>query len=153
VLEIRPIHLKDAKEYVKLYHRHNVPPVGGKFAVSCYDDDRLCGVAICGRPIARNYNNGEIIEIYRNCTDGTPNACSKLYGACLKIAKDMGYKKAITYTLESENGASLRASNFTKEADVKWHSWDTPSRPRNITAPACDKQRWGKILAYRNQML
>ena len=112
MLEIKPIHLVQAKDFIKRYHRHNIPPVGGKFAVACWDDDKICGGAICGRPIARHSDDGETLEIYRNCTDGTPNACTKLYGACQRIARDMGYKRIITYTLLSESGASLRAANF-----------------------------------------
>ena len=57
MLEIKPIHLKPAREFVAKYHRHNIPPVGGKFAVSCFDGKRLCGVAICGRPTARMEND------------------------------------------------------------------------------------------------
>ena len=78
MLEIKPIHLMQAKDFIKRYHRHNIPPVGGKFAVACWDDDTMCGVAICGRPIARHSDDGETLEIYRNCTDGTPNACTKV---------------------------------------------------------------------------
>ena len=124
MLTIKPIHLKPANEYVRQYHRHNIPTVGGKFAVSCYDDNRLCGVAICGRPTARNADDGMTLEIYRNCTDGTYNACSKLYGVCVRIAKEMGYTRIITYILESENGASVRASNFKFDGisrDIKQH--------------------------------
>lgn len=102
MLEIRPTHLKPAREFVGKYHRHNIPPVGGKFAISCFEGERLCGVAICGRPTARKLDDGTTLEIYRNCTDGTRNACTKLYGACVRIARDMGYKKVITYTLESK---------------------------------------------------
>lgn len=115
MLEIKPIHLKEANAFVSQYHRHNLPTVGGKFAISCYDDNRLCGVAICGRPTARMADDKRTLEIYRNCTDGTYNACSKLYGACCKIARDMGYKRVITYILESEYGASVRASGFINE--------------------------------------
>ena len=113
--KFRPIHLKTANEFVRTHHRHSLPTVGGKFAVSCYQNKRLCGVAICGRPTARNADDGETLEIYRNCTDGTKNACSKLYGACIRIAKEMGYKRVITYTLASESGKSLKASNFISE--------------------------------------
>ena len=57
-LKIKPCHLRAAREYVGRYHRHNIPPVGGKFAVACYDGDNLCGVAICGRPVARYLDDG-----------------------------------------------------------------------------------------------
>lgn len=141
-LEIRPIHLAPAKEFVKQYHRHNIPPQGGKFAVSCWQDDKLCGVAICGRPTARHSDDGKTLEIYRNCTDGTANACSKLYGACLRIAKDMGYKRVITYTLQSENGASLKASNFTYEGEAGGLGWTGPRKRNYYVSPQELKNRW-----------
>lgn len=144
MLEIRPCHLREAKEYVKEHHRHNIPPVGGKFAVACYDGDRLCGVAICGRPTARRSDNGKTLEIYRNCTDGTYNACSKLYGACCRIAKEMGYKRIITYTLESENGASLRASGFDLEGQAGGLTWTGERRRDYYISPEEMKNRWAR---------
>ena len=66
MLRIKPIHLKEANAFVEQFHRHNLPVVGGKFAVACYENERLCGVAICGRPTARNADNGSTLEIYRN---------------------------------------------------------------------------------------
>lgn len=144
MLEIRPIHLTPAKEFVAQYHRHNIPPVGGKFAVGCYEDDRLCGVAICGRPTARRSDDGYTLEIYRNCTDGTRNACSKLYGAACKIAKDMGYKRVITYTLSSENGASLRASNFIHEGEAGGMAWTGTRRRNYYVSPEEMKNRWAR---------
>ena len=146
MLRIRPIHLQEAREYVGKYHRHNIPPVGGKFAVSCYDEGRLCGVAICGRPTARRSDNGTTLEIYRNCTDGTYNACSKLYGACCRIAKDMGYQKVITYTLESENGASLRASNFYFDGLAGGVAWTGKRHRDYYISPEEMKNRWVKTL-------
>ena len=92
-LNIKPCHLRAARDYVSRYHRHSIPPVGGKFAVACYDGDRLCGIAICGRPVARYLDDGLTLEILRCCTDGTYNACSKLYGACCHIGFDMGITK------------------------------------------------------------
>lgn len=144
MLEIRPIHLTQAKQFVRDHHRHNIPPVGGKFAVACYEDDRLCGVAICGRPTARYSDDGRTLEIYRNCTDGTFNACSKLYGAACQVAKAMGYKRIITYTLASENGSSLRASNFTHEGEAGGVAW-TGQRKRNYyISPEEMKNRWAR---------
>ena len=142
MLEIRPIHLRPAREYVKEHHRHNIPPVGGKFAISCYADGRLCGVAICGRPTARHFDNGLTLEIYRNCTDGTRNACSKLYGACIRTARGMGYKKAVTYTLESENGASLRAANFAFAGEAGGAVWTGTRKRDYYISPEEMKSRW-----------
>ena len=102
----------------------------------------MCGVAICGRPISRYSDDGETLEIYRNCTDGTKNACSKLYGACLRIAKDMGYKRVITYTLSKENGASLRASNFLFEGEAGGRAWTGTRKRSYYVSPEEMKNRW-----------
>lgn len=144
VLTIKPIHLKSACEFIKQYHRHNIPPVGGKFAIACYDNARLCGVAICGRPVARRLDDGETLEIYRCCTDGTHNACSKLYGACCRIARDMGYLRIITYTLISEPGTSLRAANFDCDGEAGGLEWTGERRRTYYIAPKEFKIRWSK---------
>lgn len=129
-LEIRPITLRAANAFVAEHHRHNLPTNGHKFSVACYDGDRLCGVAIAGQPIARKLDDGFTIEIRRVCTDGTRNACSILYGACSRCAREMGYKRVITYTLVSESGASLRAAGFENCGEAGGVSWNMPSRPR-----------------------
>lgn len=142
MLYIKPIHLRAANDYIKKYHRHNLPTAGGKFAISCYANAEICGVAICGRPTARNADNGTTLEIYRNCTDGTKNACSKLYGACVRIAKEMGYTKVITYILESEAGASVKASNFICEGRAGLIKQTGRRQQKYATAPAEYKQRY-----------
>ena len=129
-LEIRPITLREANAYVAEHHRHNLPTQGHKWSLACYDCGKLCGVAIVGQPTARKLNDSLTIEIRRVCTDGTYNACSKLYGACARVAKEMGYKRIITYTLVSEPGTSLNASGFINEGLAGGVSWNVPSRPR-----------------------
>lgn len=116
-LEVTTIGFTEAAEFVRRNHRHCKPPIGHKFSLACYHDGKLCGIAICGRPVSRYYDDGDTIEITRLCTNGTFNACSKLYGACCRYARKIGYKKVITYTLESEYGSSLRAANFTLDAE------------------------------------
>lgn len=133
MLKIRPITLKAANAYVRDHHRHNMPTNGHKFSIACYDDDRLCGVAIAGQPVARNMDDGLTIEIRRVCTDGTYNACSILYGACSRCAKEMGYKRVVTYTLLSEPGTSLKASGFINDGIGGGTGWDRPNRRRETT--------------------
>lgn len=68
-----------------------------------------------------------------------------LYGACCRVAKEMGYKKVITYILESENGASLKASNFICEGLAGGTHW-TGKRDRGQDIPREKKTRWVRIL-------
>ena len=144
-LFIRPISLKSANEYVLQHHRHHKPTVGHKFSISCVNEDgKICGVAICGRPVSRHLDNGAILEINRLCTDGTKNACSILYGACARIAKEMGYEKVVTYILASENGASLKASGFVCEGEAGGEMWTGKRSGRDNGVPKEKKTRWSK---------
>ena len=140
-LEIVPITLRTANAFVTDYHRHHPAVTGCKFAIGCEDNGKLCGVAICGRPVSRYLDDGRTLEINRLCTDGTRNACSKLYSASVRIAKAMGYKKVITYILESESGASLKASNFVCEGKAGGTHW-TGKRDKGQDIPNQMKQRW-----------
>lgn len=126
------------------HHRHNLPTVGGKFALGVADDaDNLVGVAVAGRPVARHLDDGKTLEVLRVCTDGTPNACSFLYARATKIARLMGYEKVITYTLESEGGASLRAVGAVPTGPLESHEWSNPARPRKSQAVYHEaKYRW-----------
>ena len=142
-MKIIPITLKKANEFVNAHHRHHNGTVGHKFSVGLLNNqEQLCGVAICGRPVSRHYDrDGLTLEINRLCTNGEKNACSMLYGACIRIAREMGYHKVITYTLESENGASLRASNFVNEGVAGGKMW-TGKRRKNNGVPQVLKKRW-----------
>lgn len=142
-----PCTLVEANEYVKVFHRHHKATVGHKFSIKVVDNGKTVGVAICGRPISRYLDNGQTLEINRLCTDGTKNACSMLYGACSRIAKNMGYNKIITYILASENGASLKASNFICEGDAGKEMWTGKRSARDNGVPKEKKTRWVKILA------
>ena len=146
-MEIRPLTIREANNFVKDNHRHHNPVAGCKFAIGVYEDNILHGVAICGRPISRVLDDGLTIEINRVCTDGKKNACSILYGACCRIAKAMGYKKAITYIISSETGTSLKASNFTLEAEnVGGKVWTGKRSGRDNGVPKELKKRYVKTL-------
>jgi hypothetical protein len=108
-VEATPLHIKQANEFVVQHHRHSLPTVGGKFALGVSVEGKLAGVAIAGRPVARRLDDGKTLEVLRVCTDDTPNANSFLYGRAKRIATLMGYRHVITYTLQDESGASLKA--------------------------------------------
>ena len=130
-MNFQPISLKQANEFVSNHHRHNKPVAGHKFSIGLFDDDKLIGVAICGRPVARMADDGLTLEVLRVCTDGTRNANSMLYSRVKKIAQVMGYKKVLTYTLTEESGSSLRAVGAQKSGIVKPREWSREKRERN----------------------
>ena len=144
-MKIRPMTFRQACDFVSEHHRHHKPTVGCKFSLGLFDEGKLVGVAICGRPVSRKLDDGLTCEVNRLCTDGTRNACSMLYGACCRVAKEMGYEKIITYILESENGASLKASNFVCEGLAGGLKW-TGSRNTGPEYPHEMKTRWSKSL-------
>jgi hypothetical protein len=107
------------------------PPVGHKFSIGVCDSDRIVGVAMIGRPVARHYDDDWTLEVNRTCTDGTVNANSMLYGAAWRAAKAMGYRRLITYTRADESGTSLKAAGWRVIAERRPRSgWNSPSRPR-----------------------
>ncbi len=145
-LSLKPITWRAACDYINQHHRHHISPQGYKFAIGSCDGDRLCGVVIVGRPVSRKLDDGLTAEVTRLATDGTPNACSCLYGAAARTAKAMGYRAVITYILADEPGTSLRAAGWKCEGNTEGGSWDVPSRPRADKHPTGPKQRWRKPL-------
>jgi len=141
-----PLELKQANEFVKRLHRHHDPVYRDKFRIGCEKEGQLVGVVQLARPVSRVLDDGKTIEVVRLCTDGTKDVCSFLYSKAARIAREMGYTKIITYILNSESGISLKAAGWIKEADIKGHPWGCQSRPRETTAPSCDKQRFSRNL-------
>lgn len=143
-LELVPLTLAEANAFVAQHHRHHVPVVGHKFSIGVAKDDEVVGVCILGRPVARGRDDGWTLEVTRLVTDGTPNACSMLYGAAARAAFALGYKRIGTYILESEPGTSLRAAGWKCIAEVRGRSWNTTSRPRVDKHPLQGKLLWEK---------
>lgn len=146
-LKITPIDFKSAKQFVALHHRHNSAPQGHKFSIAIEAGGARIGVAMASIPRAIHQNDWETLEVIRCCVDERfRNACSKMYAAVIRIAKAMGYKRLLTYTLVDEPGSSLLAVGFSKEGIVKCkgYGWDSPSRPRKKPEryPEGDKFRW-----------
>lgn len=144
-LRIRTVTLAEANDFVANLHRHHKPVVGHKFSIGVEDGGgQLVGVCIVGRPVARMRDDGSTLEVTRLCTDGTPNACSMLYGAAARAAFELGYDRIGTYTLPEEGGASLRAAGWRLIGERGGGSWSVPSRPREDKHPLGVKWLWEK---------
>ena len=129
-LEVVPMTMGEAKAYITENHRHHKAPLGGLFAIGASNGEAIVGVVVVGRPVARLADNGWTVEVTRLASDGTHNVPSMLYRAAWRAARAMGYRKLITYTLQTEPGTSLRAAGFELVGEVTKRSWNTPSRPR-----------------------
>lgn len=146
-LGLHRVELSEPNAFVKALHRHHRPVVGHKFSLGAVLCEKLVGVAIIGRPVARMRDDGDTLEVTRLCTDGTKNACSFLYGAAARAAFALGYHRIGTYILASEAGTSLTAAGWRLLGERGGGSWSRGSRLRTDKAPT-----EGKLL-YEREML
>lgn len=145
-MTLTPISLREANAFVAEHHRHHKPVVGHKFSIGCAENGRLIGVAIVGRPVSRYLDDGLTLEVTRLCTTGGKNACSMLYGAAARAAKALGYRKIITYTLDTEPGTSLRAAGWMCAGTAGGLRWTGKRKPSADLYPPQMKLRYEKLL-------
>lgn len=119
--------------------------VKGEYGTIYYPQRKeIVGVAIVGRPVSRHLDDGWTLEVNRLCTDGTHNACSMLYAAAWRAARAMGYRRIVTYILDSESGTSLKASGWKCVGQAGGLRWTGKRRPEVDLYPAQMKIRWEK---------
>lgn len=146
MLKVFPCTLKQANELVTKLHRHHRPAQGHRFSIGVRNKQGdVIGAAIIGRPVGRKNPQYDWCEVTRLVTDGSKNACSFLYGAAARIAKEMGFARIQTFILEEEGGASLRGAGWVFDGVSDGGDWNVPSRGgRRTDQPQQPKQRWKK---------
>ncbi len=146
-LVLKPLTLKEANNLVSLLHRHHKPVVGHRYSLGAYFNRECVGAAIVGRPVARLTDQYTTAEVTRLVTNGHPNACSFLYSACARVAKEMGFTKIQTFILAEEPGTSLKAVGWERESMSKGGDWNsTTHKNRRTDQPQGPKVRWGRKL-------
>lgn len=145
-MRLVPTSLREANAFVNAHHRHHKSVTGHKFSIGCEAEGRLVGVAIVGRPVSRYLDDGLTLEVNRLCTTGEKNVCSMLYAAAARAAKAMGYRKIITYTLDTEPGTSLRAAGWTCKGRAGGKHWTGKRCPAVDLCPPQMKLRYEKQL-------
>lgn len=136
---------REAFAFVEAHHRHSVVPAGCVFALGAGHGERLEGVAIVGRPVARGLQDGFTLEVLRLCTPSegaARNVCSFLYAASWRATRALGYRRLVTYTRQDEAGSSLRAAGWRVVGEVEARSWHTRSRPRDDRDERVPRLRW-----------
>lgn len=118
-----PMTLREANDFVESFHRHNgrTSRNGGKWAIGASESGDLVGIAIVGNPISATYMDGFTAEVLRACVqpEAPRNCNSFLYGACWRVWRAMGGRRLVTYTLQSESGASLRGAGWRVVGEVR----------------------------------
>ncbi len=153
-VEVVPLTLPEANAIVTAQHRHHAAIPGGFawYCVGAVVDGLVVGCAIAGRPTNRNNDDRQTVEVLRLATDGTPNSCSALLGACARAAKAIGARRIITYTLATESGVSLRGAGWVLEDADTGRSWwnHQGTRPAAVDREhmSVSKARWG--LTFRD---
>lgn len=138
-MKIVPVTQKEANEFVVKHHRHHKAVTGSVFQIAAQEENNIVGVAIVGRVLSRHWDGGYTLEVNRLCTNGADNACSFLYAAAWRAAKQLGYKSLITYILINEPGVTLRAAGWKLIGEAGGGSWSVPSRPREDDHPTGTK--------------
>ena len=139
-------------------HRHHGKVVGHKFSIGLSDGEKIVGVAIVGRPVARHLDDGWTMEVNRLCTDGTRNACSMLYAASWRAARAMGYKRKMPCMVEDADrdverdaeADELRAIDeaillITTNGQREKTDWDKVQEATRLRALLEKKRRFEKI--------
>lgn len=147
----RPVDLHEANDFVTSFHRHNKPVRGAKFCIGANHNDVLVGVAIVGRPVARELQDGTTAEVTRCCVvESAPKGiCSFLYACCWRAWRAMGGARLVTYTLKSESGASLRGAGWRVVAELdprnpkQWQNRGAGREWHGVTGQA--KFRWEPV--------
>lgn len=142
-MELVPVTLRDVRRYVNEHHSHNDAPVGWKFGVGLAVDGELVGVCAVGRASGRGIDQYLDVEVTRVCVGEKGmhrNACSMLYGAACRAAAALGYRTAYTYTLQTEDAASVRAAGFVLDAVLEARS---PARSWGSSRPRYDETLFG----------
>lgn len=102
VLFALPLTRTEVKAFIAQHHKHHLPPIGWVFQVALARAHKVVGGATVGRLVARLLDTGVAAEVTRCCViEGSAerDAASRRYGACWRIAREMGYQPLITNTL------------------------------------------------------
>ncbi len=149
-ITVVPCTVKRAKAEVLRLHRHLKVVGWGRFAVAVAVNGAVVGVGLVGNG-PQVWEGSSKMVITRVATDGTPNACSKIYGALCRAGRELGYTEAWTYTLPEEPGTSLRASGFKDMGLTAGGEHDRKGRPRAKAVRAEPKRRWLRVLTGGGQ--
>lgn len=111
-LRVCPVKQQDAIAFCCRHHHYiSTPYTQHIFALGLLQDMRLVAVIAWGRPTNRHMDDGYTLQGYRLATsERIPNAGSMLISRSIKIARLLGYRRAVTYVKTGYPGSQVRAA-------------------------------------------
>ncbi len=154
-LVTQPIPVKRAERFVASIHRRLPRVTGGMWALAAMRGGAIVAVAMVGRPTARmsdaagklapqpNLEVLRVAAVERDASEsGHKGACSMLYAACSRAAKEMGADNLFTYIHKDETGTTLKAAGWRSGGPAGGGEWDRDARPRQTAIDAETKLIW-----------
>ena len=146
----RWLSLRDAHAFVAKHHRHHLPAVGGIVALGLWEDERLVGVGVLGRPVSRQLQHQGAVEVTRLCVIA-PHAASALLGRLRRVAQSLGFVKVVTYIESHESGISLGAAGWEQLDIQPAREWSRIKRPRTASR-VIPRTRWWVDLRQQQEL-
>src|SRR6266508_4717700 len=133
-LQVKPIPLRVANDYIEEHHPHHGRVRGCKFSIGCVVGDLLVGVVIIERPKAWHLDDGWTLELTRVCADEEARVAPILVDAATRAAFAMGARYVLAHTLPSDGGGAYLAAGWRrmeakgKPIELGIGEWARPSR-------------------------
>jgi DNA modification methylase/ParB-like chromosome segregation protein Spo0J len=108
--------------------------------------------------VNRHLDTGDTVEVNRLCTpeNATKNVASMLYAAARRSAKELGYRRILTYVRAEEDGTSLKAAGWqiTKERvrESYWHLDDSRTNGKDRPGAKRREQMGGQKVRWEAEL-
>jgi len=147
-LEVRPVPYRIARAFVERYHYLAYAPPGARICMGAWYGDRLVGVMLFGRPVARLEDQKHTLELTRMVLlDECPrNSESRALGLATRWIRGHmpEVRRLIAYAdpNRGHRGTVYLAAGWKIVGKTKGGKWSCPSRPNRRDAAAGPKLKF-----------
>lgn len=138
---VQPIALHPTRAFINQFHSYRKAPRGALFCLRANCENEFAAVAMVCRPIRPQNCDGFTAEIARLVVrDNFPHVGSFLASRCWRVAKQLGYRRLLTYVADTHAGTMWKAAGFKRigvSSSGIWHN-----RQPNLPTVTASPVRW-----------
>jgi hypothetical protein len=147
---VAEVHNTVPDQIIRQNHYLKCTPAGGRHRYLITNGSHgIVGAAMWGRPVARNEDQEDTVELTRFWTaDCTPkNTESWALGQMMQDLEEKGYSRLTAYasTGQGHEGTIYKATNWKEVNQVQPSSWET--RPGRVDRDSSIKRKFECLLA------